>query len=142
AGSLQDSSRGSSYGSNRARLRDLIVIGQVAAAVVLVITAGLLIRSYGELTKIDPGFRADGVLSLHLAIPRSKYPRDVQVAALCGSIIERVRALPDVVSAAMVNRLPLGGVGQIGGVEGERSDGTITPSKTVDWRTVTPDYFQ
>lgn len=142
AASLQEFSRGSSSGRSHARLRDGIVLAQIAAAVVLMIGAGLLVRSYRELRKVDPGFKSEGVLTLNLAIPRSKYPRDTQVAAFCQTILQRVTARPDVVSAGMVNRLPLGGVGQNGAIEGERSDGTMTPAKPVDWRTVTPDYFQ
>ncbi|MBI4472505.1 MAG: ABC transporter permease, partial [Acidobacteria bacterium] len=142
ASSLHDSFRGTSLGRGRSRMRDLIVVLQIAVALMLLIGAGLLMRSYTELRSVDPGFDSNGVLSLHLAIPRSKYPRDTQVASFCQGILRRVGELPDVVSAGMVNRLPLGGVAQIGAIEGERPDATTTPSTPVDWRTVTPDYFK
>jgi putative ABC transport system permease protein len=88
---------------------------------------------------VDPGFRADRVLSLHLAIPRSKYAEDVAIARFCSRIVDAVEALPGVESAGMVNRLPLVGA-QIGGVTFERAATADTlPS---DWRTVTPGYFE
>jgi predicted permease len=82
------------------------------------------------------------VYSLHLAIPRSKYPRDPDVAAFGDRILERVRALPEVVSASLVNRLPLAGGTQTGGIELEGLDPKATVLGNVDYRSVTPDYFR
>ena len=141
-GALQDSFRGTSSGFGRGRLRDAIVVGQIATAIVLLIGSGLLVRSYYRLRNVDPGFESDHVLSVSLAIPRARYGKDDQVAAFCEAIVQRVTALPDVTSAGMVNRLPLGGIGQIGGIEGELSDGSLSASTPVDWRTATPDYFR
>ena len=66
-------------------------------------------RRFSALMHVDPGFRAENVLSLHMAIPRAKYRTDEQIAAFYRRIVDRVAALPGVVSAAMVNRLPLAG---------------------------------
>jgi putative ABC transport system permease protein len=142
AATLRESLRGGTTGLRGTRLRDLLVVSQMAIAVLLVAGAVLLTRSFVALRGVDPGFRTEGRLSLHLAIPRSKYGKDREVAEFCRRVLERVTALPGVASAGMVNRLPLGGVAQIGTIEAEASvlaDGRID---AVDWRTVTPDYFR
>jgi putative ABC transport system permease protein len=91
--------------------------------------------------RVDPGFRADNVVSLQLAIPRSKYPKDDDVAMFCGRLLQRITTLPGVVSAGMVNRLPLGGVGQINALEFE-GQGSDKPPVMTDTRSTTPDYFR
>jgi predicted permease len=93
---------------NRTRLRNLLVVGQVAVTVMLLTGAGLLIRTFAALKEVDPGFRSRGVLSMRIAIPRNKYKDDQKVAALSQSILERVRSIPQVDAVGMGNRLPLG----------------------------------
>ena len=100
-----------------------------------------MVRSFNELRRVNPGFSADQVYSLHLAIPRSKYPRDADVAAFGNRILERISALPDVESVASVNRLPLGGQTQTGGIQFEGIDTKAAGLGNVDYRSVTPDYF-
>jgi putative ABC transport system permease protein len=129
-------------GAARARLRDLLVVSEIALTLVLLVGAGLLIRTLGRLRQVDPGFRPEGVLSLHLAVPRSKYTSDALVADFCRRVLERVRALPGVESAGMVNRLPLAGGGQSGSLQFEGTNLPVTELGNVDWRTVTPGYFQ
>jgi putative ABC transport system permease protein len=141
-GSVADLSRGNSGTPRRARLRDLLVVAQIAATLWLVVGAALLMRSFVQLRQVDPGFNAERVYSLHLAIPRAKYPKDRDVAAFCARILERVQALPEVVSAGLVNRLPLAGGAQTGPVEFEGVDPKIGNLSNVDFRTVTPGYFR
>jgi putative ABC transport system permease protein len=141
AETLGEMSRGSSAAPCQARIRDLLVVGQIAATGLLLVGAILLMRSFLELKKVDPGFKTDRVLTAHLAIPRSKYPKDPEVAAFCGRILEGVQALPEVESAGMVNRLPLAGGTQTGGIAVQGSAGDIHEVST-DLRTVTPDYFR
>src|SRR6185436_4381902 len=93
--------------AHKAKMRDFLVVGQVAITVVLLVGAGLLIRTFSELKSLNPGFHSEGVLSLHLAIPRAKYTDDRQVASFCQRVLERVQAVPGVEHAGMVNRLPL-----------------------------------
>ena len=129
--------------SNKARIRNLLVVSQVALTVMLLTGAGLLIRSFAALKDIDPGFRSRGVLSMRLAIPRNKYKEDPKVAALCQSILERVRALPAVESAGMGNRLPLSGPSGLSTIEFERSGGLEPGSlSATDDTTITPDYLR
>jgi putative ABC transport system permease protein len=138
---LQEDARTASAGVAGNRVREWLVIGQIALTVVLLAGAGLLIRTFTELKSVNPGFRPAGALSLHLAIPRNRYPSDQEVAALCRQILEQVRPLPGVESAGMVNRLPLGGITEVWSMEFEGPDAAII-RLDVDGRTATPDYFQ
>jgi putative ABC transport system permease protein len=142
AGSLKEGSLTTSDSPHRRRLRDALVVVEIAVAVVLLTGAGLLIRSFMQVKGVHPGFRTDRVLSMHLAISRSKYGTDRAVARFCQQVLERVQALPGVVSAGMVNRLPLGGGIQTGAIQFEGSDLPVSRIENIDWRTVTPGYFQ
>src|SRR3954469_7272613 len=142
AASISDMSRGNTDGGARSRTRDLLVVGQIAATLWLVIGAALLLRSFSELRKVNPGFNAERVYSLHLAFARGKYPQDADIAALGNRILDRVGALPDVAVAALVNRLPLAGGAQTGGIAFEGIDAHATTTGNVDYRSVTPDYFR
>ncbi len=149
---LRESLRGGSTSQRGSRARDALVIAQISVAALLCISAALLIRSFVAIRQIDPGFRTEGVATMHLAIPRAKYAKDAQVAEVCRRILERVERLPGVRAAGMVNRLPLGGVAQIGSVEVEnpspasqlKDPGDADPfiEVVVDWRSATPDYFR
>jgi putative ABC transport system permease protein len=144
--SVADLSRGVTGSPRRARMRDLLVVSQIAATLWLAICASLLTRSFTELRRTSPGFNAEHVYTLHLAIPRSKYPRDRDVAEFCRRVLERVQALPEVVAAGMVNRLPLAGGAQTAGLEFEGVDdpSLVPPGIGIqaDLRPVTPDYFR
>src|SRR6185295_2725550 len=127
----------------KTKVRNVLVVSQVALTVMLLTGAGLLIRTFAALKDIDPGFRSSGVLSLRLAIPRNKYKRDQKVAALCQTILERVRALPAVESAGMSNRLPLSGPTGLSTIEFERGGGQEPGSvSATDDTTITPDYLR
>jgi len=142
AASVADLSRGTTGSPRRTRWRDVLVVAQIAATLWLVVGAALLVRSFAELKQVNPGFNADRVYTLHLAIPRAKYPTDRDVAAFCERILERVRTLPGVVSAGLVNRLPLAGGTQTGPIEFEGIDAKAVNLSNVDYRTITPDYFR
>lgn len=145
AAATSDLSRSATGGTARARTRDLLVVGQVAATLWLAIGATLLARSLAEMKRINPGFNPDRVYSVHLAIPRTKYTSDRAVAAFCTRVLDRVQSLPEVVSAAMVNRLPLAGGAQTAGIEfeGVESNRALPDSEVqADMRPVTPDYFR
>ena len=132
------SSRTVTAGHRETRTAALLVVAQIALVLPLLVAAMLLARTLATLTRVDPGFHARGVLTLHFAIPRTKYEEDVDLARFCRRIIESVEALPGVESAGMVNRLPLVG-SQVGGVTIEgAAQGESMP---VDWRSATPGYF-
>lgn len=140
--SVADLSRGNTDTASHSRTRDILVVAQIAATLWLVIGAALLLRSFNELRKVHPGFNAERVYSLHLAIPRSKYPKDADVALFGDRIVDRVKSLPEVAYAGLVNRLPLAGGAQTGGIAFEDIDAQAAEVGNVDYRSVTPDYFR
>jgi putative ABC transport system permease protein len=131
--------RGATGTRQAAKTRHLLVVAQLALALPLVVGATALVRSFASLMQVDPGFRVENVLTMHFAISRAKYTNDTLVAAYCSRIVERVAALPGVVSAAMVNRLPLAG-----GLSSRpfQFENVETPLPTLQTRSVTPGYFR
>jgi len=119
------------------RLRELLAAGQVAIAVLLLFGGLLFGRSFAALLDVQPGFSTQDVLTMHLAVSRAKYPQDEQVAAYYQRLEARLLALPGVRGAGFVNRLPLSGVAQTGGVEFEGKEGNFG----TDWRSASPGYF-
>jgi putative ABC transport system permease protein len=136
---IAELTRATTAAPSRTRVRDLLIVAEVAMTLLLLVTATLLTRSFAAINNVDPGFRSDRVLSLLLAIPRAKYRSDAAVADFCRVLVERVSTLPDVESAGMVNRLPLAGGTDVARVQFEGID-EITYQ--IDSRSVTPDYFR
>ena len=112
--SLKESGRAMGMSRRRQRLRDVLVFSEVALSVVLVIGAGLLIKSFWHLQQVDPGFRPDNIIKAELQLPSNKYrqvfaefPRWPQVTQFYGALIERAKSLPGVESAALAHNHPL-----------------------------------
>ncbi len=105
---LKEASGRSSDGSARQRVRGALVIGQVALVLVLLVGAGLLIRSFQRLSRLDPGFKPDHLLSLRIGLPGDR--SEAQVIASSRLIIERVKSLPGVQSVALGSDMPLSGI--------------------------------
>ena len=120
------------------RARGLFIVMEIACTVLLMVTAGLLMRSFAQLRATDAGFRPAQVLSLHLAVSRAKYGDDASVALYLERLIDRVRAVPGVETVGIVNRLPMGGQMQAGVIQFEGRDGRFN----TDWRSVSADYFR
>jgi putative ABC transport system permease protein len=139
---LQAAGRSNSRSRSHSRLRELLVVSEIALTVLLVAGAGLLFRSLVELRRVNTGFESSRALTMHLAITRTKYPEDRDVAALVYRVLEGVRALPGVVAAGMVNRLPIIGGTQSGAIEFEGDNLPVKQIGNTDWRTATPGYFQ
>ena len=137
---IAELSRGSTAAPRLVRAGDALVVGQIATTLLLLVGAIVLVRSLLVVRRVDAGFNPDHVLSVHLAVPRTKYPLDSDVAALYTRVLDRVQALPGVLAVGMVNRLPLGGGNQTGGIQ---IDGVkVDDAPSVQTRTVTPDYFR
>ncbi len=90
-----------------ARLRRLLVVGEIGVALLLLVGAGLLVRSLARLAAVDPGFSADRVLRFDLSLPGSRYPDDARIAAFTDTLLARMRSLPGVQSAGATFGLPL-----------------------------------
>jgi len=139
-GALHQGGRGGR--GERPRLRAALVVAEVALGLALLVGAGLLVRSFDALTRVDPGFRAEGVLSGRMTFPSARFPERQRVAGLVGVVIDRLEARPDVASAGAVSVLPLSG-GQIDvsfAVEGRLPEPGREPA--TDYRVATPGYFR
>jgi len=103
---LQEASRSHSGGRSRALLRRLLLSAEVGLTVVLLVGAGLLIKSFEHLRSADLGVPVDNVLTLQLGLPHARYQQDEQKIAFFEQLIARVRALPGVSSAGLVSAAP------------------------------------
>lgn len=103
---LQEGSRSHSGGRSRALLRRLLLSAEVGLTVVLLVGAGLLLKSFEHLRSSNLGVTVDNVLTLHLELPQARYKRDEQKIAFFEQLIARVRALPGVLSAGLVTAAP------------------------------------
>jgi predicted permease len=140
---LKEGTRGSSGGAASGRLRGALVVAEVALSLMLLVGAGLLLRSFLRLQQVDPGFRPEGVLTLRIALPEEKYPKPEMWRTFFRSLLDRVRPLPGVESAGLVNNLPLSGSNSSGTITADTT--AVAPKDAVveaDWRNVSPDYFR
>ncbi len=108
---LKEGGRSDAGSALRTRLRGALVVSQMALAVVLLIGAGLLLRSLDALTRVSPGFEASGLLTMEYRLPANKYPQGPQQWEFHRQVAERVRALPGVRSATLMRALPFSGNG-------------------------------
>src|SRR5829696_1246878 len=95
----------SGQASGSRRLRNALVVSEIALAVVLLASAGLLIKSFVRLQQVDRGFNTDNILTMVIRLPDASYSQDPQIVNFFGQALERVRSLPSVRSAGMINFL-------------------------------------
>jgi putative ABC transport system permease protein len=127
-----------------ARLRGALLVAQVALALVLLVGAGLLVRSLLKLNAVEYGFNADGLLALNLDTPTARYPDVGAQSGFYERLLERVRALPGVAAASTTSGAPASGmrITFSFAIEGRPA---VTPSGREDpvpLRAVTPEYFR
>jgi putative ABC transport system permease protein len=103
---LKESARTSSGAGGRQRLRSVLVIAEVALALVLLVGTGLMVRSFVALVNADQGYRVDKALTMELTLPRGRYTTDTQIATFYGTLVDRVRELPGVVGAGVASSAP------------------------------------
>ncbi len=109
---LREGAREVGGGASRVTLRRVLVAAEVALAVVLLVGAGLLIRSLGALDRVDPGFRTDGRIAMTLTISDQKHPERAEWMEIYHQILERLAALPGVSDAGAIRYLPFRGDGE------------------------------
>ena len=104
---MSEGGRAGSTGRTRRRLRDGLVIAEVAVAMVLLVGATLLLASFASLVRTDPGFRPEQVVAMAMSVSRSEFPDPLHRITVLRDIEERIAALPGVTSVGAVSRLPL-----------------------------------
>ena len=140
---LNEGGRGASAGVRRQRVRRTLVVTEVALAMVLVVGAGLLIKSFARLMGIDAGVRPERVLTMELSLPGAKYAQP-RSRAFFEQLRQRVAALPGVTSAGFVRELPF--ANEIGDwsfrIVGRGADRPDEAFGAADWQVATPGYFE
>jgi putative ABC transport system permease protein len=123
-------------------LRQFLVVVEVAAAVVLLIGAGLMIRSVFRIREVEPGLKPQNLLTAKLTLPRDKYKDAESAIRFHQQVLERVSNLPGVESAGLVSHLPIQERGYNGNVSVEGKTYPPNESPLVEYRAVSSDYFQ
>jgi len=139
---LKEGGRGSTSGIRRNRLRNALVVAEVALALVLLVGASLLLKSFVRLQNVHPGFEPKNVLTMEVALPLLKYPRGKPVADFYAEATRRVKALPGVEAAAFTTILPLSGTNSDSSFQIEGRDPIaekVYPDEEI--RGITPEYF-
>ncbi|HEY9285306.1 MAG TPA: ABC transporter permease, partial [Pyrinomonadaceae bacterium] len=141
--SLKEGGRSGMDGRGRSRVRSLLIVSEVALSLVLLVGAGLLVKSFVKLRGTDPGFDPNNTITASLSLAAVRYAEEEQIDRFYRQLIERVRQLPGVESAGAVTPLPLSGngmafsfriVGQPDPPPGQRQSASA--------RIITPDYFR
>ena len=129
---------------SRSRVRAALVAAEVAVALVLLVGAVLLMRSFANVMAVDPGFDTGGAIAATMSVPATKYPDAPRSAQFYGTLLDRLRRLPGVAAAGAVTQAPLSGRDHNGGltIEGQPApaDGNDRPS--AGYRVATPGYLE
>jgi putative ABC transport system permease protein len=140
--SLKDGSQSTSSGAGRQRFRNTLVVLEMALAVVLLVGAGLMLRSLWALERVQLGFDPSNILTMRLSAPQATYQTPEQVVQFYERLLDRVRQLPGVRVAGAVRSLPLGStIGDFG----LRIEGYVPPPGTNakgDWQIATDGYLE
>src|SRR6267143_371636 len=149
---LNEGGRSGIGSRKQGRMRRLLVIAEVALALVLLVASGLIVRSFIKLRQVDVGFTEHNVLTLRVPLPEAKYPTpktaddpsDPEGLGFYEQLLERIRRLPGVKSATAATLLPLGagqGWGKFLSIDGRAAD-SIDKVPLVRFALVSPDYFR
>ena len=139
---LKDGGRGATGGARRQRVRNGFVIAEITLALVLLVGAGLMLKSFWRLQRVDPGFNPDGVLTMRLLLPFEIYQKPAQRRAFYQQVLERIKTSPGIEAASASSRIPLTTGGSSGTMSAENS--AVGPNDLpveAEWRWITPDYF-
>jgi putative ABC transport system permease protein len=143
SGTLRSVGRTNLGSAERRRARTAIVGSEVALAVVLLVVAGLVIRSFRELMAVDPGFRRDGVVTFRLDLPAERYDKPEKLRAFASALDERVRGMPGVTGSGRVLRAPLSEYNfNVGFTVDGRADPGAGSKPAVQVRIASPGYFE
>lgn len=140
---LREGRGGAGTSRGAARGRNALVVGQVALALLLLVGAGLLLRSFRELSRFDLGFEEERLLTVRIDLPPSRYPDRAAITSFLDRLEPRLRALPGVQSVGTTNTLPMLGRDGDSDFQVEGRPMPRPGEETVAWiRRVTPEYFR
>jgi len=143
---LKEGGRSGTSGAPRHRVRNALVVTEIALALVLLVSAGLMINSLLRLQRINPGFRSDNLLTMQIALPQANYPDDHLELAVnfYKQLAERVAGLPGVRSVGMTSALPLTNThsGRLLSFEGRPAPKSFQDIPAVQFRQVNADFFE
>jgi len=140
---LRDGRSNLGLGVRGQKLGSALVVSEVALALLLLCGAGLMLRSFVQLIRVNPGFQTEHLLTMKIALPSGTYPKLEQTRGYLHRLMERLQGLPGVQSAAAASTLPLSGESDWGTFL--LADGTApdwSKASAADWRGVTPGFFQ
>lgn len=139
---LKEGGNGSTGRGGGNRLRSFLVVSEVALALILVIGAGLMVKSFLLLQSENPGFNPRNILTTRISLPRPKYPKPSQQAAFFQQVVERLKATPGVETAAVVTSVPIGGTNMLVPftIEGRPTNPEQMPKAY--YRAISSDYFR
>jgi predicted permease len=135
---LKQGARGGSSPRQR-RTRATLVAAEIALSLVLLVSAGLTIKSFILLQRVPTGFDTDHVLTLNVSLPQTRYPASAQKADFWQRAVESLRTVPGVDAVGATSRLPLSGGNSTRGLTIDGKE--LTPAAEADYRTASPDYF-
>jgi len=141
-GTLREEGRGASSSAGRVKARDALVVGQIALLLVLLIGAGLLVRSFVRLLAVDPGFEARNLLTMNLSLSTLKYGTPAQQLAFFEEVLRRVEAAPGVRSAAISAAQPLSFVRVTPVLPQGQPDRPLAQRPFVDIEAISPGWFE
>ncbi|MCB1034789.1 MAG: ABC transporter permease, partial [Acidobacteria bacterium] len=140
---LKEGNRGSSQGVRNNRLRSLLVVVETALTVLLLIGAGLMLKSLLRLQQIDPGFNPDRVLTMEISLPRASYPNGQAIVDFFDQLLVRLQASPEIEHAGVVTNLPLSGNNMTTGFQlAGRDVSSLDSVPEVSFQSISPDYFR
>ena len=137
---LKDAARGSSDGRGQSARR-LLVVSEFALSLVLLIGAGLLIRSFVALQRVEPGFRPQNIISFRVTIPNNRYPKNEDVSRFVHELELKMGAIPGVQSVGSIFQLPFTGSGAQMPYAYNAETSQKWESISADWRPITPGFF-
>ncbi len=140
--SLKDNSKSATAGFQRNRFRSLLVVSEIALSLVLLIGAGLLVKSFIRLARVNPGFNTDNLLTVNITLPFAKYPELEKRTAFFEQLTEKLQAIPGVQAVGATSNLPLsGGNNHLTFIIEGRQAALLSDEPAADWRAISPDYF-
>jgi putative ABC transport system permease protein len=140
--SLKEGTRGAGSGAKRNRLRNILVVGEVAMSVVLLIGASLFVRSFLNLQKADAGFATERLMTLRIYMPGERYAGSTPKSQRVADVVRRIEGLPGVIAATASNNIPLSGGGSGGAVIVEGHPVPAGEEQNIFFAAVTPHWFK